>query len=566
MTPAAPTEGSRVSTYSVCILSAGRGIRLGTLTDDVNKSILPVAGQAVISHIIENFPHDVEIVVAVGYQADKVREYLAHAHDDRKVTCVDVGDWNGPGAGPGKSLLCCRPHLPGKFVVFAADTMVTEPVPPPDRNWIGVAPIFRLDSCLSMIRPVPALPGRDDTERFCTVQIDGDVVTRLVDKQRSDNRHAFIGAAGVRDYAQFWEALENDRSLVNNELQLSNGLAALIPLQLHPEKFTWHDTGTPESFQETRQALESPDTFAFDKVNEFTYQVNGRLVKYFGDPKIVSNRLARARALGDLCPTVRKASTWFYSYELVKGRTVYECLTPRLMNDFIEWAESFLWTPIDGINEDEYRTLCDRFYREKTLERVAMFYRKYPDDAGEPAVVNGERLPALLSLLDIVDWKRMAAGIPTNFHGDLQFDNVLRTGWLPAGRDAFKLIDWRQDFGGRTDVGDMRYDLAKLYGGLTIPYNLIKKNRFMYEEHEGHVTFDVETTLNLGESKNILERYIRRMGWKFSVSAERLLRDVELIRALIFLNMAPLHVYPFDRLLYYMGWGYLHRIIQDGCR
>jgi len=528
---------SRSMEYRVCILSAGRGMRLGPLTDDINKSLLPIDGRAIISHIIEKFPRDVEIVVAVGYQADKVCEYLSHAHDDRKIVCVEVPDWDAPGAGPGASLLRCKGHLPGSFVIYAADTLLMEHVPPPDRNWLGVAPVT-------------------ETERFCTVQIKGELISKLTDKRKCDNRLAFVGVAGIRDYEEFWEALEADDTLIENEKQLSNGLATMILHRLHPEEFTWFDTGTIESFEATRKHFEGDDNFVFDKVNEFTYQINGLLVKYFGDPNVVKNRLARAEKLEDLCPTIRKSSQRFYSYEMVKGKTVYECLTPKLTSDFITWAMNNLWIEVEGINKDAYNKSCDKFYRTKTLERVAMFYKKYPELRELPANVNGEPLPPLSSVFEDVNWSGLSFGLPTNFHGDLQFDNVLRSGWLSTGRDAFKLIDWRQDFDGRTDVGDMRYDLAKLYGGLTIPYNLIKQNKFKYDESADGVTYDIDTTLTLNESQVVLRKYIN------DLFGAVIMQDVETIRALIFLNMAPLHAYPFDKLLYYMGWSYLHRAVH----
>ena len=185
-----------------------------------------------------------------------------------------------------------------------------------------------------------------------------------------------------------------------------------------------------------------------------------------------------------------------------------------------------------------------------------MFYKKYPELRELPANVNGEPLPPLSSVFEDVNWSGLSFGLPTNFHGDLQFDNVLRSGWLSTGRDAFKLIDWRQDFGGRTDVGDMRYDLAKLYGGLTIPYNLIKQNKFKYDESADGVTYDIDTTLTLNESQVVLRKYIN------DLFGAVILQNVEMIRALIFLNMAPLHAYPFDKLLYYMGWSYLHRAVH----
>ena len=75
------------------ILAAGRGSRLGAYTDAINKALLPVNGKAVISHIIEKMPIESEIVVALGYQGQKVKDYCLMAHVDRNFIFVEVEDF-----------------------------------------------------------------------------------------------------------------------------------------------------------------------------------------------------------------------------------------------------------------------------------------------------------------------------------------------------------------------------------------------------------------------------------------------------------------------------------------
>ena len=55
--------------YKVCILAAGVGSRIGDVTNNINKALLPVNFKAVISYIIEKFPKNIEIVIAVGIPA-----------------------------------------------------------------------------------------------------------------------------------------------------------------------------------------------------------------------------------------------------------------------------------------------------------------------------------------------------------------------------------------------------------------------------------------------------------------------------------------------------------------
>ena len=66
--------------YRVVIPTAGTGSRLGKMTKYINKSLVSVANRPIISHLIEQFPHDCEFVIALGYKGKLVRDYLELAH------------------------------------------------------------------------------------------------------------------------------------------------------------------------------------------------------------------------------------------------------------------------------------------------------------------------------------------------------------------------------------------------------------------------------------------------------------------------------------------------------
>jgi len=539
---AGQVEELKVNTqYKVCILSAGRGMRLGSLTSELNKSLLPINQKAVISHIIEKFPEDIEIVIATGYQGEKVKEYLKHAHAGRNISVVSVNKFEGPGSGPGLSLLSCKDKLQCPFIVYASDTMILEDsLPPPDKNWMGV----------SSINPI-------ESEKFCTVGIKDGKIDKLFDKQKENNTLAFIGISGINDFNLFWRSLEADKSLIDNEHQLSNGLKALIPEDYYPEKFIWKDTGTVESYYETRNFFEKLDeNFNFDKINEFTYFVNKRVIKYFADEKNINMRYQRSLLLRGLCPVIDKKTKWFISYRKIKGSTLYECLNPQTTSDFLKWLENNLWKETKKLPESEFFSCCEKFYKDKTIGRLEEFYKKYPDYKGRSYDVNGVSLQHIEIILQSIDWDSLFEGIQSNFHGDLQFDNVLKTGWLSNGKEDFKLLDWRQDFGGSVQCGDIYYDLGKLYGGLSLPYNLIKKNKFSYQEDEiKGVTYNFETSHMLDESRSIFEKFIRESKYNF--------KKIMTIRGLIFLNMAPLHEEPFDKMLYHMSRYFLSGVNDE---
>ena len=171
--------------YKVCILTAGVGSRMGALSQHVNKAILPVKFKGAISYIVEKFPQDMEIVIAVGHKKESVIDYLAVAYPDRTFTFIDVDKYMGPGTGPGYSLLQCKKALQCPFVFFAVDTIVPEEIPPPDKNWFGIAPV-------------------KNPEKYCTVKIKNNLVYEIDDKVKTNNKFAFIGLAGVYDYELFF--------------------------------------------------------------------------------------------------------------------------------------------------------------------------------------------------------------------------------------------------------------------------------------------------------------------------------------------------------------------------
>ena len=66
--------------------------------------------------------------------------------------------------------------------------------------------------------------------------------------------------------------------------------------------------------------------------------------------------------------------------------------------------------------------------------------------------------------------------IPTAFHGDLQPENILYN----SNDDKFTLIDWREGFGNNKEIGDIYYDLSKLYHALLINGNSVLKSMYDY--------------------------------------------------------------------------------------
>lgn len=503
-------------TPAVLILSAGLGTRLKKLTEHINKSLVPLNNKAVISHIIEKFPKDYDIVIAVGHKSDTIKEYCNLAHFDRKITFIDVDNFDGPGSGPGHSALQCKEHLQRPFYLTTADCILSGPLPPIDGNWLGCHPT--------------SYP-----EKYSTVEVNNhDDVLSLVNKSENGHDLAFIGLAGIMDHDIFWKSLET--RIRNGEVVSAWENPQSYP-QLRVKTLDWLDVGNLDDLDKAKKVLHDTPLSLSKDVGEFTYQVNGKFLKFNKDITINKNRTNRAESLKHLIPPSFKSTNHFISYDWVSGKTLYLYDDLEYYCKFLGWFKNLYRTALDVTPEEFYE-----FYQNKTIGRINKFIEKYGEKYyTESLTINGKSYPSLKNLIDSgID---LAGNIGyQQFHGDLQFDNVIYDDKL----DKFYYIDWRDSFGKNTEGGDSLYDISKLYGGSLISYDKMKnpKNITLVESFPS-VDYKLVSTNTLNQFVKIFEEWVEKEGMS--------LPTIRRITSLIFINMAPLHDESFGKALWCKG-------------
>ena len=175
---------------ALCIVAAGKGTRLGKYSKYVNKALLPINNKAIITSLIEKVPKEYEIVIALGYKGNTIREYCLAAHPDRDIVFVEVDKIEGPQTGPGYSLNACKEHLQRPFILSTADCFIGGKLPSLDGDWLGVYPT--------------SIP-----EIYSTVKINNDYeVTSFKNKSTEGYEYAFVGMCSVLNYKTFWSELE----------------------------------------------------------------------------------------------------------------------------------------------------------------------------------------------------------------------------------------------------------------------------------------------------------------------------------------------------------------------
>jgi NDP-sugar pyrophosphorylase family protein len=512
-------------TYRVVIPTAGIGSRLEKLTKYFNKSLVSVANKPILSHLIDQFPKTCDFVIALGYKGDLVKDFLNLSYPERTFYFVNVNTYEGKGSGLGYSLLCCKKYLQEPFVFISCDTLVKEPIPSPKFNWMGYA-------------------SKKITVSYRTLQVKENKIIQINEKNSSlvKNQSPYIGLAGIYDYKIFWKEMENGKQTAIQQGEVFGLRKILKRYIVKSSKFTWSDTGTLEGLIKTRKLYNNLNEInILEKENEAIWFIGNKVIKFSTDPKFIKNRFIRAKKLKRFIPKVLNLKKNMYLYKKFDGKVLSNIITLPLFNNLLKTCK-FFWKKKNLTFKEKvnFNKNCHKFYYDKTLKRINLFYKKFNKKDGTETI-NGQAMPSLLNLLNCIDWKDLTNGFPGQFHGDLHFENIL---YCPKKR-IFKFLDWRQDFAGDLEIGDIYYDLAKLLHGLIVSHEVIVKNRFFAEWENNKILFKLKRRLILENCE------IRFYQW--CIKNNFSIKKIRILTGLIYLNIAALHHYPYSFLLYALG-------------
>jgi dTDP-glucose pyrophosphorylase len=521
-----------VSGPRVCIIAAGRGTRMGFADGALHKALAPLSNRAVLTHVLESFPPDARLVIAVGHHADQLRAYVALAHPERDVTFVTVENYDGPGSGPGLSVLACSEALgeDEPFALAAADGIVHTMPPLAGETWMGATLI-------------------EDPASYLTLETDAGGDVRGLQERTGPSRLAYNGVAWIADPATFFAGLR--RGVVSGELQVTQGFQALLDagVRVRSEPCDWTDAGTTATYAAARRAFAEYDTAGRAAI-DVTYLWPDRVVKWFRDPEGANLRAARAAQLTAAIPPIVPSPPGWLAYEKAQGSVLCDRLDGPEVLGVLDWVCTALWS--DRPDGDRFRGAARRFYGDKTRTRLAAYLEAR--GIGEPpsgTEINGVPTATVAQALERELDGMVGAAIPTVFHGDLHEGNII------AGDGGYRLIDWRDEFGGLDDRGDQLYDLAKLLHTLELPESVMDAGTYR------HVTAP-DGSVTIGQPDTALRLDGRRALWEWCDARGLDLRAIGAIDAIVYINMAPLYDRALGDHLYLLGRWLLELRHRDG--
>ena len=349
---------------NLLITCSGPGTRSTGYTK-FHKALIRVGNCAVIDHIINSYTDIDTIYITLGFEGDRVREYIEHVGYDN-VEFIEIENWQ---TNQIASFQQIPRHVFDKpFYYNACDNWTTR-IPPPTGNTYYTC------------RP-------DASELY---DMDGDRV--------------YGGIAYIQDSEQYYNILQSAK-ITRNDLLLYQQLDQLHACELED----WHDVGNNSSYEHSIQ--QHKDEFnVLDKTHQEVYKTRGRVIKLFEDkPQIDFDNVGFPHPQ----PVLQTANA--ISYNFVEGR-----VNPY-NGDFqrLQWSLLQMWNFCIANNSRVYNT---ELWQDKTWQRFNMMIHQVPEFA-QPIVLNGVEIDPT-RVIESLPWDTIYSGIQGPTHGDLVLDNIV---------------------------------------------------------------------------------------------------------------------------------------------
>jgi NDP-sugar pyrophosphorylase family protein len=224
------------------LLAAGRGTRMGSLTANTPKPLLPLRGRPIIEHVLLGLRHAGirDIVIVTGYRAEQIE---AHLGDGTRLDCRVRYHRQERPDGTARALALAHGACGSSPFILSWADVVVDP-----EHYAELLGEFRRAPCDALL----SINSTEDPFRGAAVYVDEKLrVIRLIEKPprgtsetRWNNAGIFVFTPSIFEYA------ERLPPSPRGEYELPQAVAAMIEdnryVRALPIRGFWSDLGTPE--------------------------------------------------------------------------------------------------------------------------------------------------------------------------------------------------------------------------------------------------------------------------------------------------------------------------------
>ena len=311
----------------VIIPTAGLGSRLGTLTANINKALIPVGIKPAISYIIDWYPANYKFIIALGYNGNYIKDFISLVYPNREFIFVNIDPYEGPGSGLGYTLKCCKQFIKEDFFFHSNDGIILDQI---DFKYIISDTMFVSSNKVNSLK-------------YRTVKIDKTSILKLIDKttKKIPNSYNYIGVAYIKEYKEFKKFL----SKISFSLGESDYFINRIKNKKKINNYFidhWYDVGDIDDLKRARKDISDFDNLP--KEDEFIYFIDNQVIKFFINSELSKKRVQRAKKLKNFVPKIKRSSQNFYLYDYIDG----ELLSTKIdlyktLNEFLTTCNKDFW-------------------------------------------------------------------------------------------------------------------------------------------------------------------------------------------------------------------------------
>lgn len=529
----------------IIIQAGGKGTRLGYLTKNKPKALVPVENLPMLFYLFQKYP-DKRFVIIADYHKDVMREYLS-SFADVKYQLVEA---NGTGTCGGiKQALDLIPEHES-FMLVWSDLILTDDFELPEgyKPTVDQPPLYEACNYVGISQTFPCRWKYEDgifTEKQSTefgvagfflftekskiadVPVSGEFVRYLAGKAKNNELSLkTIGLAGTKEFGLLseYQKLSNPKCRPFNKVTIREGIIIKEPVDEQGRKLAKRECAWYEK--------------------------------------------AKNLNISDVSVLPRIYNTSPLHMEFIKGRSVYECILSY------EDKKKILISLVEALKQlhESEHVPADSFsmreaYFNKTMDRLSIIRDLIPYADREIITVNGRQCRNVYFYKR--ELERKLEGIRCDhfsfIHGDCTFSNLMIRDGGQGNPVNPVLIDPRGYFGFTELYGDELYDWAKLYYSIVGNYDKFNLKKFSLDIG-GHSMIDGEVISELkpGEVKLSIESN----GWEdleeefFSLTGANEY-EIKLVHAVIWLSLTTYAWQDYDSICgaFYNGLYYLEEVL-----
>jgi NDP-sugar pyrophosphorylase family protein len=228
------------------VLAAGRGKRMGVLTENLPKPMIPLSGKPMLEHILDRMRAGgvTDVLLVTGYRAELIeesfRDYPLRVRFVRQ-TVIE---------GTARATLLAREFAGQDKVLLTFGDIITD-----EGDYPGVF------AAVSGAEAAIAVRDVDDPWQGASVYASGRFVTRIIEKPPKGTSKTRWNSAGLFALTpRVFTELERVPKSARGEYELTTAFEQILArggkITIYPLVHEWRDVGRPEDIAQAEDLLE----------------------------------------------------------------------------------------------------------------------------------------------------------------------------------------------------------------------------------------------------------------------------------------------------------------------